>query len=313
MGWLAVGIILAWSSVCTAAIPNPSFETTYAGLPWPRPLPQNWWHIDHPSFNSYCTNMWATDGGLSAGMFSRIGKSVAPGNYQSFYQFVNLTGIRSIVFDVRLAAYPAGTFAHFEASVLVDSVPLWTKSDGGVYLNQQVDVGAMANWHRLEIRVKAQDSGSFPLAYWTQWDNLRLVEGPATIEAKVALDPGTLNLASNGKWITGYIKLPEGYDVAQIDATTVKFGDIPAYLGDQGWATPESTYENTSDYDDDGIIERMVKFDRAAVVQAAVQAAVQAVGQAPQATVTVKGILLGGTPFEGTNTIQVVDNGPKGK
>jgi len=303
-GWLAVAIILAWSSVCTAAIMNPSFETTYAGLPWPRPLPQNWWHADHPSFNSYCTNMWATEGMLSTGLFSRIGKSFTPGVYQSFYQYVDLTGVGSIVFDVRLAAYPSGTFEHFEASLLVDGVPLWTKREGGVYLNQQGNLGARAGWHRLEIRTTALDAGTFSLAYWTQWDNLRLVQGPVAIKATVALDPDTLNLASNGNWITCYLELPEGHDVANVDAATVKLGDVPAYLGEQGWATAESNAENTADHDGDGMIERMVKFDRAAV---------QAAVQPPQATVVVKGILVGGTPFEGTSVIQVVDKGPKGK
>ncbi len=319
LAWLAVGIILAWSSVCTAAILNPSLETTYSGTPYPRPLPQNWWHTDNPSFNSYCTSLWATQGTLSAGLFSRVGKSFVPGSYQSFYQFVDLTGIANIVFDARLAALPAGPFEHFEASFLVEGVPLWTKSEAGVYLNQQVNVAGMASWHRVEFRVKARDSGPFPLAYWTQWDNFRLVEGPATIKAMVTLSPNMLsadtlspdalssnglNPAGNGNWVTCYIELPEGYDVAAIDGATVKLGDIPAYLGKQGWATAESTAGNTADYDEDGISERMVKFDRAAV---------QAMVQPPQATVTVKGILQGGTPFEGTSIMQVVEKGPKAK
>jgi hypothetical protein len=268
--------------------------------------------------------MWAKDGVLSAGLFSRIGKSFTPSAYQSFYQFVNLTGVGSIVFDVRLAAYPSGTYEHFEASLLVDGVPLWTKKEGGIYTNQKVNVGARAGWHRLEIRTTAVDAGTFSLAYWSQWDNVRLVEGPVAIKATVTLNPdklggdmldaaalnsdaqghGALNPASNGNWITCYIKLPEGYDVATIDATTVKLGDIPAYLGKQGWATAESNAENTADYDGDGTLERMVKFDRAAV---------QATVQPPQTTVTVKGILVGGTPFEGTSVIQVVEKGPKGK
>jgi len=46
----------------------------------------------------------------------------------------------------------------------------------------------------------------------------------------------------------------------------------------------------------------MVKFERAAV---------QAIVQAPQATMTVKGRLAGGTPFEGTAVIRVLDKGAK--
>jgi hypothetical protein len=62
--------------------------------------------------------------------------------------------------------------------------------------------------------------------------------------------------------------------------------------------------ENIVDHDGDGIMERMVKFDRAAV---------QATVQPPQATVTVTGMLTDGTPFEGAATIAVVEKGPKQK
>jgi hypothetical protein len=297
--WLAVGIVLAWSSVCTAAILNPSLETTYSGMPYPRPLPESWWHADHASFNSYCTNLWATDGSLSAGLFSRVGKTFVPGNNQSFYQFVDLTGIGSIVFDVRLAALPAGAFEHFEASLLVDGVPLWTKGESGVYHDQQVSVGGMASWHRVEFRLTARDGGSFPLAYWTQWDNFRMVEGQSVIEAMVTLNPETLNLASNGQWITCYIELPAEYDVADIEAATVKLGD-----GTQDWAAAESTADSIADFDNDGVVERMVKFDRAAVQQRV---------QPGEVTVTVEGQLRGGAPFAGTSVIQVIDKNPKGK
>jgi len=309
-GWLAVGIILALSSVCAAAIQNPSFETYYLGMPWPRQLPQSWAHSDHASFNSYCTNLWATDGTLSTGLFSRINKTFLPGNYQSFHQFVDLTGIGSIVFDVRLAACPSGTFEHFEAVFLVDGAPLWTKREGGVHLNQQVNVPNMAGWHRIEIRLTALDNGPFTLAYWTQWDNLRLVEGQVAIKATIALDPNTLNLASNGNWITGYIELEPGYDAVTIDGASVELADVSACTDGQGWATRESNAENTADYDGDGIVERMVKFDRSAI-QGFIQGLVEV---PPEVTLKVTGQLTeDGTPFEGTGVIRVIDKGPKGK
>jgi hypothetical protein len=303
LGCLAAVIFLAWSSVCAAAIVNPSFETTYAGLPWPRPLPSGWGRADHPAFNSYCTSMWRTAGAQSAGLFSRLGYPVNPGNYQGFHQFVDLTGVSSIQFDVRLAGYPSGTFEHFEASFLVDGTPLWTKTKGGEHLNQQVNVSGMAGWHRIEMRITALESGQFTEAYWTQWDNLQLAEGPATIKAVVDLDPGTLNLGSNGKWITCYIELGEGFEVSAIEGATVKLGDIPAHMGDEGWATSTRSNENIVDHDGDGVMERMVKFDRSAV---------QAIVRPPQATVTVTGTV-SGIPFEGAATINVIDKGPKQK
>jgi hypothetical protein len=162
----------------------------------------------------------------------------------------------------------------------------------------------MAGWHRIEMRITALESGQFTEAYWTQWDNLQLAEGPATIKAAVDLDPDTLNLGSNGKWITCYIELGEGFEVSTIEGATVKLGNIPAYMGEEVWATATGSYESIVDHDGDGVMERMVKFDRSAV---------QAIVQPPQATVTVTGQLVGGTPFEGTATINVIDKGPKQK
>jgi hypothetical protein len=306
--------------VCAAAVPNPSFETYYLGTPYPRQLPTSWWHTDHPSFNSKCTGQWSTDGILSAGLYSLVNKPINPGNFEGFHQFVDLSGIGSIVFDVRLAAYPEGNFEHFTAMLLVDNEPMWSKTAGGVYLNQQVKVQNKTGYHRVELRITAADAGMFPLAYWTQWDNIRLIEAPKTIKANITLDPNTLNLSSNGRWITAYIELETGFDPNGINGATVMLGDsVPAWMGDQGWAVPEATYENVSDFDDDGVKERMVRFDRSAV---------QALLQGPEATVVVKGSMFEGQPFgtqsfgapsskgrpfEGTGVIRVIDKGPKGK
>jgi hypothetical protein len=301
---LVVLIVLAWSGVCAADPLNPSFEMTYAGLPWPRPLPLYWGHVDHPSFNSYCTNLWSTNGGMSVTLLNRIGQAVSPGSYESLYQYVDLTGIASIKFDVWLSAYPAGLFEHFEASLLVDGVPLWSRDAGGLYLDQEVSVASLPGWRRLEIRNTALDAGTFSAAYWTQWDNLRFVKGPTVVPATVDLDPGTLNPQSNGQWITCYIKLGPDYDVKAIDGTTVTLNDIPAYIGSQGWATGPGTESNVADYDSDGVLERMVKFERAAV---------QAIVTPPEATVAIKGQLVSGTLFEGTAVLHVLHKDVKSK
>jgi hypothetical protein len=312
------------SGAYAAEVLNPSFETTYMGTPYPRSLPQAWYHSDHAAFNSYCTNQWSTNGTLSASLLSRIGKAVSRGNYESFYQFVDLTGIGTIKFDIRMAASPAGAFSHFEASFLVDSVPSWTQNAAGIYLDQEVNVAGMAGWHRIEMRNTALDTGTFSVAYLTQWDNLRLIEGQLTIPAIVDLNPSTLNTAgddtstlnqvsngsgtlnpdSNGNWITCRIELETPYDVNAIDGASVTLNDIPAYMGQQGWATPQATAANVADYDLDGTLERMVRFSREAV---------QAIVQPPEATVTIKGKLVGGPLFEGTAVIRVHDKNAKKK
>jgi len=52
---------------------------------------------------------------------------------------------------------------------------------------------------------------------------------PPTIVATVHVGPDKLNLKSKGKWITAHIKLPEGYDVEDIDVSTILLNDeVPA-------------------------------------------------------------------------------------
>jgi hypothetical protein len=317
-------VLLIGSGVSAAEVLNPSFETTFnvfgRGL-----LPSSWGHVDDGScFNSYCSNSWKTNGTLSAGLFSLRNKSVTREKYQSFTQdWVDLTGIATIKFDVRLTTLPDSTraFEHFEASFLVDGVPLWKQTVGGVYLDQEVSVAGLGAWriidgwpiygHRIELRITALDTSTFDQAYWTQWDNLRLIEGQPTIPAVVTLDPGTLNPASNGKWITCYIELGQdesgkAYDVSAIDGASVTLScdntDIHACTtGDEGWATAEASAANVADFDGDGILERMVKFDRAAV---------QALVQPPEATtVSIQGRLAGGKLTNGALTNGILTSG----
>jgi hypothetical protein len=157
----------------------------------------------------------------------------------------------------------------------------------------------------------------------TQWDNIRLIEGQPTIPAIVDLDPSTLNPASNGNWITCYIELGKDesgkpYDVSAIDgaSVTLSCGDTDIHActtGDQGWATAAANAANVADFDGDGILERMVKFDRAAV-QALVQppepTTVSIQGKLTNGALT-NGILTNGILLEGKAVIRVLDNKAK--
>lgn len=69
--------------------------------------------------------------------------------------------------------------------------------------------------------------------------------------------PGTVNLSSNGKYITAYIELVDDYDPGLIDIQTVMITvDGLSTL----YADPDIS--NLGDYDQDGIPDLMVKFDR---------------------------------------------------
>lgn len=114
------------------------------------------------------------------------------------------------------------------------------------------------------------------------------------VMAAVDFDPKTLNLKSNGRWVTCYIELPEGYNVADIDiASVVLNGSVHA----------EASPQAVGDHDTDGTADLMVKFDRSDV------GAVLFPGQ--EVAVTVTGYV-GEARFSGTDFIRVI-NPPNSK
>jgi len=80
---------------------------------------------------------------------------------------------------------------------------------------------------------------------------------PPAITATVDIAPKSLNLKGKGRWITAHIELPEGYNVSDIDVSTIMLNDtIPA----------EPRPVAIGDYDNDSVPDLMVKFDRSAVI-----------------------------------------------
>ena len=107
-------------------------------------------------------------------------------------------------------------------------------------------------------------------------------------QTAIDIDPDTLTLKAQGKYVTAYIELPLGYNVTQIDVSTVSLNSI----------IPAMTRPTEiGDYDEDGTPDLMLKFDRSAVQ------AVVTVGE--QVDVTVRGEV-GGIAFEGSDTIRVI-------
>ena len=116
------------------------------------------------------------------------------------------------------------------------------------------------------------------------------------VAASVDIDPDTLNPESQGKFVMAYIELPEGYDVADIDLSTVTL-EVDGVAGSVA-AAPSPTA--VGDEDGDGIPDRMVKFSREAVVALLD-------GRTGDITFRVKGEV-SGSPFEGTDTRRVLDS-----
>ncbi len=116
------------------------------------------------------------------------------------------------------------------------------------------------------------------------------------VEAIVDIDPDTLNLKGKGRWITAYIELPEGYDVNDINVSTILLNDtVPAELHPT----------EVGDYDEDGIPDLMVKFDRDEVISL-IESNLNTRERVCTVTLTITGKLYDGTRFQGRDSIRVL-------
>ncbi|UCG69615.1 MAG: exo-alpha-sialidase [Thermoplasmata archaeon] len=153
-----------------------------------------------------------------------------------------------------------------------------------------------------EIITPDDGHASYPTGLSLDGDNVYVTTrdyAPTLAQSTIDIDPNTLNLKSKGKWITCYIELPPGYDVKDINASTILLEDsLPPILDlKYGFVKSESSY--IIDHDGDGILERMVKFDRSDV---------QDILSPGIYNLKVYGKLLEGTTFEGySDEISVID------
>ena len=81
-------------------------------------------------------------------------------------------------------------------------------------------------------------------------------------------------------------------------------GEIPAYLGRQGWAKAEAGDGNIMDHDGDGILERMAKFELDSVRQL--------LSEGREVEITITGAC-DGIGFMGTTYIRVINRGRAAK
>jgi hypothetical protein len=129
---------------------------------------------------------------------------------------------------------------------------------------------------------------------------------PSKISATIDVAPNIFNLRSKGRWITAYIELPEGYNVVNINVSTIMLNDtIPV----------EPKPIAIGDYDNDTIPDLMVKFDRQQVINyimANVDMSRLYEERFMTITLTVTGKLNDGTPFQGSDTIKIILPMPRG-
>ncbi len=111
---------------------------------------------------------------------------------------------------------------------------------------------------------------------------------PLVIAADIEVKPHTLNLKSNGRWISGSIELPSPYLPGDIDIGTVM-------LQDSLHAHPDKW--SVGDDDEDGIPDLNVKFDRAEFQMI--------MPQGEYVPVTITG-MVSGRAFAGEDTIRTI-------
>ncbi len=116
---------------------------------------------------------------------------------------------------------------------------------------------------------------------------------PSVINATVDVNPKALNLRSRGKWITGYIELPEGYNVNDVDVSTMMLdGTVSVDL---------SAPIAVGDYDNDTVQDLMVCFNWPDLAEYILSRDVVF----GNITLKISGKLYNGSWFIGTDTILV--------
>jgi hypothetical protein len=121
--------------------------------------------------------------------------------------------------------------------------------------------------------------------------NTRVIIAPTVVTSTVRIYPGALNLASKGKWIYAYIELPEGYNVSNINASSI--------LMNNTFPVPSLAPVSISNYD--GNQSLMVGFNRTSVIDYLVSKGITYAN----VTLTLTGKLYKGTSFVGSDIIRV--------
>ena len=125
------------------------------------------------------------------------------------------------------------------------------------------------------------------------------------ITTTVDVNPDTLNLKSNGEWITVYIELPEGYDVEAINIASLQLT-----LEGQSFIVDMNAPSTVNDYDGDMIPDLMVNFNRAELVTylGVENYYTEIIDENSLVEFLITGTVAG-TPFEGSDWIRIIRPG----
>jgi subtilisin family serine protease len=162
--------------------------------------------------------------------------------------------------DALMMAYNTA-YVHEDMAILITSAPGWlsTAPEGGVIpAGECADITVTMDAAALEagdysgtiiLTSNDPDEATVPV---------EVIFHVGTVDAADSdIDPDTLNLSSNGKWMTGRVELPAMYDPLDVVLETVRFnGQVAADL---------RIFETGDDFNMNGIPDLMFKFDRTAI------------------------------------------------
>jgi PKD repeat protein/flagellar hook assembly protein FlgD len=167
-----------------------------------------------------------------------------------------------------------------------------------------VEDGAALSSQSLSGNIDVGQKRLVDLGIWTAPDpfTIEMTDLPRSVTATVEVEPDPLMPSGADEWVTAYIELPEGYDVKDIvntpESPVMLDGEVPAETDPSyDFVSQEDVY--ITDHDGDGILERMVKFDRASVLWV--------LPDGDKAHVRVSG-KVAEEPFEGIDTISVTED-----
>jgi hypothetical protein len=138
-----------------------------------------------------------------------------------------------------------------------------------------------------------------------RFEDLTVPDDRLVIPATVDVDPDILNLQRMGKWITVYIELPPHpelpeFNVTQIDISTVKLNDRIFAENNPKYGFVRDLNSRIGDYDLDGILDCMVKFNGTLVKEI--------VEPGDRVKLEISGSLFDGRTFWGVDFIRVIGN-----
>ena len=124
------------------------------------------------------------------------------------------------------------------------------------------------------------------------------------LKAIIDITPGNLNLLGKGKYITVYIELDENEDnftVDDIDKSTIYLKQVNSMMCPEGEKIYPTGQIVFGDYDEDGVNDLMVKFNRQTIISFLLADG----NESGEASMCVAGELFDGTKFSGKDTITV--------